>query len=133
MADIMWKYVKPLANKAAVENFEKAKGISLPSDLKLCITMNNGGRPEKNVFDTEQSKGRVFKTLLSFNESDIETIYKFFPLDTKKSSSFIPFASDPGGNFLCLKENKIVLFLHETDTFENVADSFTELLAKLYK
>jgi hypothetical protein len=133
MADITWKYIKELANKMAVEDFEKAHNISLPSELKDCIKKNNGGRPNKAVFDTDKSKERVFKTLLSFNESDMENIYKFFPIIQTHSKSLIPFASDPGGNFLCIKDKKIVLFLHETTSLEKVADSFNELLDKLYE
>lgn len=132
MADISWKYVKPLQNEASIEAFEKANTIGFPQDLKTSIKQNNGGRPDKKRFDTDKEKERVFKTLLSFNESDVENIYKFFPIIRKVSPELLPFASDPGGNFLCVKDNKIVLFLHETETLEEVADSFSDFLTKLY-
>jgi hypothetical protein len=75
---IHWKYVKPLVNKAAIEKFETKNKISLPADLKQCIKVNNGGRPDKNTFDTDKSKERVFKTLLSFNENDVEKYLQIF-------------------------------------------------------
>jgi cell wall assembly regulator SMI1 len=134
MADITWKYVKKLQNEAAVEVFEKANNVRFPQDLKECIKENNGGRPDKKLFDTDKAKERVFKTLFSFNESDVENMYKFFPIPRKDVPDLLPFASDPGGNFLCVsaKENKIVLYLHETGTLESVADSFSDFLSKLY-
>ena len=132
MKEITWKYVKPLSKTSAVEDFEKANNVSFPPDLKECIKTNNGGRPSLNVFDTDKSTGRVFKTLLSFNESDVENIYKFFPIKDFRSNDLTPFASDPFGNYLCLKGNKVVLFLHETGQIENVSDTFSDLLAKLH-
>jgi cell wall assembly regulator SMI1 len=137
MAVITWKYVKPLSEANAIEDFEKKNNLSLPSDLKECIKANNGGRPSLNVFDTDDSKERVFKTLLSFNESDVENIYKYFPIINSQSNNLIPFASDPSGNYLCLQNNKIVLFLHdnlpETERLEYVSDTFSSLLGKLHE
>jgi cell wall assembly regulator SMI1 len=133
MANITWKYIKPLSKTDAIENFEKKNGISFPSDLKKCIKANNGGRPSSTVFDTNDSKERVFKALLSFNESDAENIYKYFPIINSHSNNLIPFASDPFGNYICLKDSKVVLFLHETGKLEYIADSFSCLLEKLYE
>jgi hypothetical protein len=132
MAQIIWKYVKPLLISSAVEDFEKKNSVSFPTDLKACIKTNNGGRPSLNAFNTDKTKDRVFKTLLSFNEADTENIHKYFPIIHSESNSLVPFASDPGGNYLCLHDNRIVLFLHETGELEAVADSFSNLLAKLH-
>jgi len=132
MTEITWKYVKPLLKASAVEDFEKEHNISFPPDLKECIKTNNGGRPSRNVFDTANSTDRVFKSLLSFNESDAESVYKFFSIIRSQSNDLTPFASDPFGNYLCLKGNKIVLFLHETGQSEYVSDTFSSLLAKLH-
>ncbi|GHU46580.1 hypothetical protein FACS1894200_00420 [Spirochaetia bacterium] len=132
MSDITWKYVKKLQNEASIEAFEEINKVRFPSDLKECIKQNNGGRPDKKVFNTDKEKERVFKALFSFNESDAENIYTFFPIIRKEAPDLLPFASDPGGNFLCVKDSKIVLFLHETGTIENAADSFSDFLSKLY-
>jgi hypothetical protein len=132
MAQITWKYVKPLSISSAVEDFEKKNDVFFPTDLKACIKANNGGRPSLNAFNTDKTKDRVFKTLLSFNESDTENIYTYFPIIHSKSNDLVPFASDPSGNYLCLHDNKIVLFLHETGKLEAVADSFSNLLEKLH-
>jgi hypothetical protein len=131
MANITWKYVKALTTATAIEDFEKANDFSFPQDLKQCIKTNNGGRPSKNVFDTAKSKERVFKTLLSFNPADVESIQKYFPTVRAENHALVPFASDPFGNFLCMQNGEVVLFLHETGAIEPVAKSFTALLEKL--
>jgi hypothetical protein len=133
MENLTWKYVKPLERTSSVEDFEKKYNVSFPDDLRQCIKSNNGGRPSLNTFDTDKSKDRVFKTLLSFNETDVENIYKFFPVISSQSDGLIPFASDPGGNYLCLKNTDVVLYLHETGDFEYVSDSFSALLEKLHE
>jgi hypothetical protein len=133
MQNVDWKYVKKLTNESAVKDFEEKFQMTLPDDLKQCIKAHNGGRPSKNIFDTEKTKERVFKTLLSFNDTDVENIYKYFPIIRRVSKSLIPFASDPSGNFLCVRDGRIVLYLHETDEIEEIkADSFSDFLGKLY-
>jgi len=132
MANLTWKYVKPLSNTNAIEDFEKENNITIPQDLKQCVKYNNGGRPSLNVFDTNKSRGRVFKTLLSFNKTDVENVFSLFSIIHSKHKEIIPFASDPSGNYLCIKGTKIVLFLHENEMLEDIADSFSEFLSRLH-
>lgn len=132
MSDITWKYIKPLNSKTSINDFERENGIIFPSDLKKSFIKNNGGRPSKNIFDTDRSKEKVFKALLSFNKSDPENIYIVFSVLNKEKKGLVPFASEPSGDSLCLQDNAIVLYLHETGDIEKVANSFSELLSKLY-
>ena len=132
MGDITWKYVKPLASETLVDDFERENNIIFPEDLKKCLIKNNGGRPSKNIFDTKRYKEKVFKALLSFNKTDLETIYMVYPILKEEKKELIPFASDPSGDILCIHNNAVVLYSHETGGIEKAADSFTELLSKLY-
>jgi cell wall assembly regulator SMI1 len=132
MSDIVWKYIKPLENDTAIEEFEKTCGLEFPADLKECVKMNNGGRLTVNIFDTKETQERIMGSLLSFNKSDLDNIYSVFSILQKEAKNFLPFARDPAGNFLCVLHGKIVFWLHETNTYEYVAESFTELLEKLY-
>lgn len=135
MNSIIWKYVKPLKDRQYIKKFEVENGITIPQDLKECIFNNNGGRPSVKVYDTSKSSGRVIKTLLSYNEEDIEKIYKILPLFKENSMCLLPFASDPSGNFICVDlENKdsIVLWLHETNTTEYIAETFSKFLGILH-
>lgn len=129
MNNINWKFVIPMEDKEAIEKIEKKYNVLLPNDLKECIRDNNAGYPDKKVFDTEISKERIFKDLLSYNKEDDENIYQFEELF---HVNLIPFGLDPAGNILCIDENKIVLYLHETEQKEYVSNNFTEFLRKLY-
>ena len=53
--------------------------IKLPEDYKQVVLQNNNARPGLSAFDTKNSKGHVFKKLLSLNKSDLETNYKSYP------------------------------------------------------
>ena len=132
MNDLTWKYVKPLEDNDAVANFADNNGLKLPQDIISCIIQNNGGRPNKKMFDTEVSKGRLIKSLLSFNQGDLETVYDVFNMI--KNENLVPIASDPGGNYICYNtiHQNIVLWLHETNATESIADSFTAFLKALY-
>jgi len=134
MKKITWEYSNPLTNKKTIEEFELENAIKLPQDLKECIEHNNAGMPNLNNFDTDKTKGRTIKALLSFNQEDEENIYDFLELFRKDGRlKMIPFALDSFGNFICLEDNNIVVRLHETETTEFVANSFTEFLDLLYE
>lgn len=134
MNNLSWKYVKPLNNNKAVESFESEYGLKLPQDITKCIKQNNGGRPDKKLFDTEVSKGRVIKSLLSFNKDDLETVYDAIYILKNEKPNLVPLVSDPSGNYICFdtKQQVIVLWLHETNVTEKISTSFTAFLEKLY-
>jgi len=131
MSDITWSYIKRLTLETLIADFERENNVVFPDDLKACLAKNNGGRPSRNLFDTKRSKENVFKALLSFNESDPETVYMAFPIHGT-GKQLVPFASTPSGDLICIRDNAIVLYSHETGDVEKAADSFTELLSKLY-
>ncbi len=134
MRIIEWKYVKPLESNGIVEEYEAENGLEFPADYKECVKENNAGRPNLKLFDTEKSKGRMMKALLSFNKSPeqiAETIYDAY--DIVKVFNLFPIANDPAGNYICYNEKyEIVLWLHENDSIEYVAGSFNDFLNSLY-
>ncbi|RDU38675.1 hypothetical protein DRW41_03700 [Neobacillus piezotolerans] len=134
MSKLTWKYVKPLKDNESVEGFEALNDVQLPKDITDCIKQNNGGRPDKKVFDTDVSEGRVMKSLLSFNKDDLETVYDAIDVLKNERKSLVPIASDPSGNYICynLIHKDIVFWLHETNITEKVSDSFTTFLNGLY-
>lgn len=130
MEEIQWKYVSPLSNEKCIADFEKEYSFILPEDLKNCIVSNNAGSPTKNVFDLPKEKGKVFGALLSFNKDEPDNVYE--NLSLYKDKKAMPFAIDPAGNLICLKDNKIVFYDHELDEFVDLAETFTEFIAKLH-
>lgn len=126
-----WKYVKSLNDDKSIENIEKKFDVKIPAYLKDIIIKYNGGRPLKNIFDTQNSKERVFKCLLSYNENDRENIYIY---DKLFKIGYIPFAITEFGDLVCINnENKSVeLYLHESETFENVCDKIETFFDTLF-
>ncbi|MGC6248227.1 SMI1/KNR4 family protein [Bisgaard Taxon 45] len=131
MKEINWKYVKPLKNNNAITELENKIEQILPEDLKKTIKNFNNGRPSCKQFDTPSIKGCEFKKLLSLNTEDTENIFDFLKIDTN-IHGLLPIASTPSGDLVCLHENKIVYWYHETDRVEYLASSFREFLNSLY-
>lgn len=134
MSKLAWKYIKPLKDEKAVEDFLDCNNVRLPLEIIDCIKENNGGRPINEAFDTTVSKERVFKSLLSYNKSDKETIYACYS-NVFKNKNLFPIASDPAGNFICVdlkNNNAIVFFELESSEKEFISDDFKELLDSLY-
>ena len=135
MAKIAWKYVSPLKDGTEVEILEIKYRFMLPDDLKECLAENNAGTPSLSTFDFGENKGMVFGGLLSFNEGDTDSFYDYVSLFEKadgKGLKMFPFGLDPAGNFFCLKDDKIVLYDHETDKSVKICNSFADFLEMLY-
>ena len=132
MREMAWRYVKPLSNPSSVDEFEKAHGVSFPDDLKCVLVAHNGGRPSLRYYDLPTGRDKEFKALLSFNPDDRETIYKRYPVESK-NGSLLPFASDPAGNLLVVKDGGIGLWDHERDSAVFVAPSFTAFMGLLHE
>ncbi len=121
--EITWKYVKPLKDPKAVKSFLAKYKIDLPTSLVDIMEKYNGGRPSDKVVVTDTKREYVFKSMLSYNSDDKETIYKIYP-DLFKETDWFPFASDAAGNFICydVKKKKCVLYNHETDKGEAITE-----------
>lgn len=130
-SNIKWKYVTPLKKSSAIRDFEKAYGVSVPGDIKKCIEKNNGGTPSPQCFTLGKEKNKVFGNLLSFNEEDDDSVYKFTSVIKRKN--IIPFGITPNGDLICSKAGKIVYYDHETDKIIPISGSLTDFLNSLYK
>ncbi len=133
MNQINWNYVKPLQDQDAITAVCSKYRITLDETLLAILTNYNGGRPTPNTFDTAYSREREFKSLLSYNKNDLETIYHIYSQDFIPNSLF-PFAIDPAGNYICvnLDNQSVHLLLHETLMSEPIASSSFEFFKNLY-
>ena len=131
MTQLTWKYVKPIKEQNVIELFEKKADIKFPDDLKAILNQYNNGRPSNKYFDTETEKECEFKKLLSLNVEDSDNIYDVFGFETQ-FKNLVAFASNSGGNLICLYEGKIVYWKSETDQIEPLSEIFTQFLEKLY-
>ncbi|MDR0883222.1 MAG: SMI1/KNR4 family protein [Oscillospiraceae bacterium] len=134
MSNLNWQYVKPLQDPNAVTQLATAAGVKLSADVIAALQEHNGGRPDKKTFDTTHTKERVLKSFLSFNKDDKGSAFVIVDTLKKEHPGLFPFASDPGGDYVCITtEGKVVLWLHETNTVEAAANSFSEFLSALYE
>ena len=133
MNNLSWQYIKQLKDTNAIAKLAATVGITLSEDVVSFLKQHNGGRPDKKCFDTNLSKERMIKSLLSFNEDDRGSAHAVVPALKKDKSGLFPFASDPGGNYICIDAaGKIVFWLHETNEVEAISNSFTEFFLALY-
>lgn len=131
-----WKYVKPLSSVDCINEFESLVNYSFPTEFKNCVLHNNGGRPNKRVFDTDVQRERSLKTFLSFNKEDRETIWKILEWNkTQLLDNYIAFAIDNFGNLICFDKSKqrIVFYNLESDRVEQIANNFSEFMRGLYE
>ena len=126
-----WKYIKPLNDISIFENIEKTYNVEIPKFLKELITKYNGGRPEKNLFNTEKSKERVLQRLISFNKEDKANIFIYEELLKR---GYIPFAITEFGDLVCIntKNNNVELYLHENETFDKICDNIESFIETLF-
>jgi hypothetical protein len=132
---IKWKYIKKLESENLIQAFETETDYKFEDAFKACVSENNGGRPSPNVFDTENTKGRTFKSLLSFNASDTSNVRAFNDsAGDDIGEKYIAFATDDFGNLICFERasGRVVFWNHETGVVEPVADGFDMFINKLY-
>jgi len=131
---ITWRYVKPLNKVGAISQYGSQVSIVFDSAFVECVTQNNGGRPSVSTFDTDKTKERTIKSLLSFNEDDAENIFKSNKVLNKETTALIAFAIDNFGNYICFsKDNGEVMFYDfESGKTEKISDNFSIFLEKLY-
>lgn len=129
-----WKYVKHNIQNTDIQEFEKKSGFIFSESTKKIILDFNNGRPQKKQFDTENSKGKIFEKLLSFNQSDIENVFKTYDsLVNQIPKKMIALALDPFGNYICIdQEQHVFLWLHESKSTEKTNRTITDIVDNLY-
>lgn len=100
-----WKLVNPLTSKESIAELESITGFSLPEAFVLLVKQFNGGRPMQRNFDTEKTKGRMIKGILSFNSEDVVNIFQAQGWIGEDNDSYVPFAIDLFGNLICFEKS----------------------------
>lgn len=100
-----------------LEDLETALKIVLPNDFKQHYLKYNGGYPEKEHFYMEDYDTFLwvdfFRSIKYSNEDKtVESAYDFFVIDKKVIPiNFLPFASDLGGNQICINIDTNVVYI----------------------
>ena len=130
---IQWNNAEQLKDPIAIDAIEAGYGITIPAELKKLIIEHNGGFPTPNRCIIRDNMERDVKMLLSYNNDDPETIFDVIDYFMKRSHRLIlPFASDSGDGYYCLKGSFVVYVEGEDMTPITVAESFSKFWELLF-
>jgi cell wall assembly regulator SMI1 len=139
----------PPTTRAAIEDFERTRGLTLPRPFKEFLHATNGGSPKDPAFPI---RGRTLNPIgivqafagIGVKEPTNELAYAYDLYEGGFPHGIVPIASNGGGDYVCLdlrKGQERVAFWdkrhfwgtgewREVDLY-HVADSFDEFLASL--
>lgn len=128
-----WKYKIDVSQLSVFDELEKQYGIQFPAELRDFITEHNAATPEKYHFMVANTE-KIFGAVLSVNkgEPDTDTIYT--ALSCVKDPTYIPFAIDPFGNYICYssEDGAIVFWDHEANRVFSSEKKMNEFINSLY-
>ena len=61
-----WLFVKKIQDIAVLDELVSITKYKYPKEFKTFVLKYNGATPEADIFDTVNTRGRVFNRLLSF-------------------------------------------------------------------
>lgn len=109
MADITWSFSIPIKDVNTIDYVEGLFSVKFPRELKDLILKHNGGHPSLDKCRIPGYGETDFKLLLSYNDDDDETVFDVLEYFVKKyHKRVIPFASDSGSGYYCVKDDYIV-------------------------
>ena len=133
MSNILWTFSSPLSDSAAIAALESNYGIVIPAELKKIIQSHNGAHPTPDRCTIPKWGTTNVKMLLSYNRDDPETIYDVIDyFMTRTHKRLIPFATDSGSGYFCMKDSLVVYTADEELFPITVAESFASFLTKLF-
>ncbi len=151
-----WDLATPLESKKLIEAYERLRRYTFPQSFKDCVELNNGGCPMLTEFDTDETEGRMFGFLYSFNACEKQGItvwdnvnaYEIRVQDAMADEdidclndiayiyqNFVCFADTSFGDEIAFykRDDSVVFIDHETLEIEKIADSFEEFIDSLYE
>ena len=125
-----WEDIIPLTNEEHIMKTEKNFDFVYPLSYIEVVKKCNGGYPPIDKYDTDTTKGRTIKALLSLNTSDIENVYNAFDNAITVNKDVVPFAGDDFGNYICFNkpDGKIVFLDFESEELEGITDTFDDFI-----
>lgn len=116
-----------------IQEVARENGYTYTDDFISFIQSCNNGIISPNKFNTEQSIEYEVKTILSYNNKDIENVYTAIKILKEEGKCLIPFANTPSGDFVCIDINNfVVLWKHETSSIEIISPTFSLFIDSLY-
>jgi hypothetical protein len=122
--EIIWENGNSISQND-IEKVEFELEVQFPYTFRELILENNYSQPSLYLFNTKKSTGNVIGRLLGFKESDKRYILDVInTLSDALQANLIPFALDPGGNYICFdyRESKMpsIIFWNHEQSFKFV-------------
>lgn len=126
----MVEWINFVKIEISFKNIEKKLGVKLPPDLKEIVKLYNKGMPRPNKIRLENGKFVEVVQMLSFNFDEQFTVYSCMT-DFMKAEKIVPIAVTKNNNFVCIKDDGIILYNVELNVEKKLCTTFTEFLGKL--
>lgn len=125
---VEWVAYVPL--RTGLDEFENEYNIKIPSDLKEIIQKYNKGCPKKSRIPLSNGSFTEIYRLISFSKTGNNNVYSIMKLFEEKR--IIPFAMTESNKYICVLDNKIVLYKIGKGVEFEICSNVTELLQLLY-
>ena len=117
-----------------IYNVEKEINYTFVEDYKNHLLKHTSLKPEKNILGLANGTEKLVRYFYSMDPNSKTYILKFQNFDSELKDKLVPFAELEFGDTLCFerKTNKIVIYNHETDTIDVVANDWNNFIKELY-
>ena len=115
-------------------NVEKQVNYNFVEDYKNYLLNHTVLKPEKNILELSNGVEKLVRYFYSMDPNSKTYILKFQSLDSEFKNKLVPFGELEFGDTLCFERetNKIVVYNHENDTIDLIANDWNGFMAKLY-
>ncbi len=116
-----------------ISNVEKEINYTFVEDYKKYLLNNSMLKPEKNILGLSNGTEKLVRYFYSMDPNSKTYILKFQSFDSELKDKLVPFAELEFGDTLCFERetNRIIIYNHEIDTFDIVADNWNNFILKL--
>lgn len=117
-----------------ISNVEKEINYTFSEEYKNYLLKLSSLKPEKNVLGLSNGTEKLVRYFYSMDPNSKTYILKFQSFDSELKDKLVPFAELEFGDTLCFERetNKIVIYNHETDTIDVVANDWNNFIKELY-
>lgn len=117
-----------------IYNVEKEINYTFVEDYKNHLLKHTSLKPEKNILGLANGIEKLVRCFYSMDPNSKTHILKFQNFDSELKDKLVPFAELEFGDTLCFERetNKIVIYNHETDTIDVVANDWNNFIKELY-
>lgn len=117
-----------------INNVEKEINYNFTEEYKNYLLNHSSLKPKKNILGLSNGTEKLVRYFYSMEPNNKTYILKFQNFDSKFKDKLVPFAELEFGDTLCFEResNKIVVYNHEADIIESIANDWTIFMNKLY-